>query len=163
MPMEDGSYERNEVNYQAVEPQAVEPPMAAARKIASTSLLMKPLLSRGTNGKTGYTPFEGRAQGLARVIRVFRKPVATRLAAWVASLVLLAGVTAVSLVITGYSLGNLWVVFGLSAVAAVAISLAMESIKALACPLIDHRSQECKHRKPRGYGSFLKAALATVF
>ena len=36
--------------------------MAAARINASTSLLMTQLLSRGTNGKTGYTPFGGRMQ-----------------------------------------------------------------------------------------------------
>jgi putative nucleotidyltransferase with HDIG domain len=120
MPVEDGSYERNKVNYQAVEPQAVEPPMAAARKIASTSLLMKLLLSRGTNGKTGYTPFEGRAQVFAPMKRAAKMALSNRLAVWVSSLVLVAAIVGASLVIAGHSLGSPWVVLGLGAVAALA-------------------------------------------
>ncbi|MBA3568144.1 MAG: hypothetical protein H0W28_02190, partial [Pyrinomonadaceae bacterium] len=39
----------------------------------------------------------------------------------------------------------------------------MDCIKALACPLIDHRSQGCKHRKVLIYDNFLKLTCITRF
>jgi HD-GYP domain-containing protein (c-di-GMP phosphodiesterase class II) len=86
--------------------------VAAARFKATTSLLMKQLLSRGTNGKTGYTPFGGLTQALG--------PVFSPITAWVTSLVLLAGGVGAGLVISGHSFGNPWVVLGLAVAAALA-------------------------------------------
>lgn len=118
MPVEHGSFERN--NYQAVAPQAVAPPVAAARINASTSLLMKPLLSRGTNGSPGYTPFEGRTQVLARGKVLLSAWLRSVLTLWVASLVLIAGLVGAALVLSGQTIGSWWVVLGLGAVAALA-------------------------------------------
>ena len=120
MPVEHGSYERNEPNYQAVAPQAVAPPVAAARINASTSLLMKLLLSRGTNGKTGYTPFEGRAQVFVRTVTCLSRSVRSPLSLWVGSLALITGLVAAGLVVGGYSIRSPWVVLGLGATAALA-------------------------------------------
>ncbi len=110
----------NEPSYQAVAPQAVAPPVAAARFKATTSLLMKPLLSRGTNGKSGYTPFEGRTQVPTGLWRRLRVSAFSPISAWVASLVVLAAGIAVGLVISGHTVGNSWVVVGLAVTAALA-------------------------------------------
>lgn len=80
---------------------------------------MTQLLSRGTNGKTGYTPFEGRTQVRAWW-RGSVRAVANPLTVWVASLLLLTLMTAFLLVSTGHGVGNPWVVVGLGAVAALA-------------------------------------------
>jgi putative nucleotidyltransferase with HDIG domain len=94
--------------------------MAAARITASTSLLMRQLLSRGTNGTSGYTPFEGRTQVRALLSRAPISVPRTPIALWVTALVLSAGAAASGLGIGGYSLVNPWVVLGLAAVAALA-------------------------------------------
>lgn len=107
-------------SYQAVRPQAVRPPVAAARITASTILLMKLLLTRGTNGKTGYTPIEGRMQVLLRRSHCVCRSFLTPIAVWIASLVTLALATAACLLVTGHPLGNPWVVSGLAVAAALA-------------------------------------------
>ena len=94
--------------------------MAAARFKASTSLLMKLLLSRGTNGKTGYTPFGGRVQVFARAGLRPIPSVLSPLSLWVGSLALLTGLVGAGLVVRGYSIGSPWVVLGLGATAALA-------------------------------------------
>ena len=94
--------------------------MAAARFKATTSLLMKTLLTRGTNGKTGYTPFEGRTQVLAGLSRTLVVFALSPITAWVCSLVLLAGGVGAGLVVSGHSFGNPWVVLGLAVAAALA-------------------------------------------
>jgi putative nucleotidyltransferase with HDIG domain len=81
---------------------------------------MKTLLDRGTNGKTGYTPSEGWTQGFAGRRRAFRRKFASPVTLWVASLALLAVVTAMALVFTGHTVGSPWVVAGLATVAALA-------------------------------------------
>jgi putative nucleotidyltransferase with HDIG domain len=83
-------------------------------------LLMKTLLSRGTNGKSGYTPFEGWAQALAAPKRLVWREIRSPLSVWVASLALLAVLVGVALVLAGQTLGSPWVVAGLAAVAALA-------------------------------------------
>jgi putative nucleotidyltransferase with HDIG domain len=80
---------------------------------------MKQLLSRGTNGKRGYTPFEGWMQGFARHSAV-RRQFASPVALWVSSLASLAVLAGVALVATGHTLGSPWVVAGLAGVAALA-------------------------------------------
>ena len=81
---------------------------------------MKQLLSRGTNGKTGYTPFEGRMQVFALLRSRFLRSVRAPISLWACSLGLLASGVAVGLIIDGRSLGSPWIVFGLAAVAAIA-------------------------------------------
>jgi putative nucleotidyltransferase with HDIG domain len=81
---------------------------------------MKTLLSRGTNGKSGYTPFEGWTQALAAPKRLVWREIRSPLSVWVASLALLAVLTGVALVLAGWTLGSPWVVVGLAAVAALA-------------------------------------------
>jgi putative nucleotidyltransferase with HDIG domain len=81
---------------------------------------MKTLLSRGTNGKSGYTPFEGWAQALSAPKRLVWREIRSPLSVWVASLALLAVLTGVALVLAGWTLGSPWVVAGLAAVAALA-------------------------------------------
>jgi putative nucleotidyltransferase with HDIG domain len=81
---------------------------------------MKILLSRGTNGKSGYTPFEGWAQALAAPKRLVWREIRSPLSVWVASLALLAVLVGVALVLAGQTLGSPWVVAGLAAVAALA-------------------------------------------
>ena len=81
---------------------------------------MKTLLSRGTNGKSGYTPFEGWAQALAAPKRLVWREIRSPLSVWVASLALLAVLVGVALVLAGQTLGSPWVVAGLAAVAALA-------------------------------------------
>jgi putative nucleotidyltransferase with HDIG domain len=81
---------------------------------------MKTLLSRGTNGKSGYTPFEGWAQALAGHKRLVWREIRSPLSLWVASLALLAVLAGVALVLAGQTLGSPWVVAGLAAVAALA-------------------------------------------
>jgi putative nucleotidyltransferase with HDIG domain len=81
---------------------------------------MKTLLSRGTNGKPGYTPFEGWMQVLSIPKRRAWRRVLSPLSVWVASLALLAVVAGIALVLTGHSVGSPWVVAGLAAVAAIA-------------------------------------------
>ena len=103
-----GGARKLRMTYQAVAPQAVAPPVAAARNRASTSLLMKPLLSRGTNGKTGYTPFEGRTQAL----RVSRSLLCRAVCEPVSRLGRVTCVVPPSwrlrLVLTGWTLGSPW-------------------------------------------------------
>ena len=124
------------VDYQAVEPQAVEPPMAAARINASTNLRMKQLLSRGTNGNMRYTPFGGWNQAFA-TIRAGLPPLLTPIAAWACSLALLAFCVAGALVMRGWTLGNPFVILGLAAVAAVA-----ERGRVRLNPYLEERSEE---------------------
>lgn len=93
--------------------------MAAARINASTNLRMKQLLSRGTNGGTGYTPFGGWKQAFA-IVRAGLPPMLTPITAWACSLALIAFCVAGSLVMRGWTLGNPFVILGLAAVAAVA-------------------------------------------
>jgi putative nucleotidyltransferase with HDIG domain len=81
---------------------------------------MKTLLNRGTNGKGGYTPSEGWTQGFASQRAALRRQLASPVTLWVASLALLAVLTAVALVLTGHTLGSPWVVAGLATVAALA-------------------------------------------
>jgi putative nucleotidyltransferase with HDIG domain len=81
---------------------------------------MKTLLSRGTNGKSGYTPFEGWAQALSAPKRLVWREIRSPLSLWVASLALLAVLVGVALVLAGQTLGSPWVVAGLAAVAALA-------------------------------------------
>ena len=81
---------------------------------------MKTLLNRGTNGKGGYTPSKGWTQGFASQRAALRRQLASPVTLWVASLVLLAVLTAVALVLTGHTLGSPWVVAGLATVAALA-------------------------------------------
>jgi putative nucleotidyltransferase with HDIG domain len=81
---------------------------------------MKKLLYRGTNGKAGYTPFEGWTQGFASQRGVLRRKLTSPVTLWVASLALLAVLTAVALVLTGHTLGSPWVVAGLATIAALA-------------------------------------------
>ena len=91
--------------------------MAAARITRSTSLLMTQLLSRGTNGKTGYTPFGGRMQAFrAAHARIQITPTIL----WVILLWLLAAGTAAALVALGYEVRSPGVVGGLAATAALA-------------------------------------------
>jgi putative nucleotidyltransferase with HDIG domain len=97
----------------------VEPP-AAARISATTSLLMKTLLSRGTNGKTGYTPFGGWMQARVGLSAGARRQLLTPIAAWTASLALTAVLMAVGLQLAGWSLPNPLVIAGLGAIAAIA-------------------------------------------
>jgi putative nucleotidyltransferase with HDIG domain len=80
---------------------------------------MKTLLNRGTNGKAVYTPSRGWTQGFASQGAV-RSQLASPVTLWVASLALLAVLTAVALVLTGHTLGSPWVVAGLATVAALA-------------------------------------------
>jgi putative nucleotidyltransferase with HDIG domain len=94
----------------------VEPP-AAARFNATTSLLMKPLLSRGTNGKTGYTPFGGWTQARRAALS---QELLTPIGAWTASLTISAAFMAVSLSLAGWSLPSPLVIAGLGVVAAIA-------------------------------------------
>src|SRR3954447_23129410 len=101
------------MSYQAVEPQAVEPPMAAARMKASTSLLMTQLLSRGTNGKPGYTPFEGRTQVVRSALTRLRAG-DTRTFLWVFFLWSAAAGAAAALFADGYRLNNPGIVLGLA-------------------------------------------------
>src|SRR5919108_1662709 len=103
------------MNYQAVEPQAVDPPTAAARINAATSLLMKTLLTRGTNGKSGYTPFEGWMQAFTLLKSSHEWPVLTPIAVWTASLALSAVVMAVGLALAGWALPNPLIIAGLGA------------------------------------------------
>ncbi len=81
---------------------------------------MKTLLSRGTNGKSGYTPFEGWTQALSAPKRLAWRELRSPLSVWVASLALMAVLVAVALVLAGQTLGSPWVVAGLAAVAALA-------------------------------------------
>jgi putative nucleotidyltransferase with HDIG domain len=81
---------------------------------------MKTLLSRGTNGKSGYTPFEGWAQALSAPKRLVWREIRSPLSLWVASLALLAVLVGIALVLAGQTLGSPWVVAGLAAVAALA-------------------------------------------
>ena len=79
----------------------MEPP-AAARINATTILLMKKLLSRGTNGNPGYTPYEGRRQvSVLAGARRSRRRARRHLWLWVASLSVGAVATAVGLVTRG--------------------------------------------------------------
>lgn len=80
---------------------------------------MKTLLNQGTNGKSGYTPFEGWTQAFSRR-GAFRQQLGSPVSIWVASLALVAVLTAVGLVLAGYTVGSPWVVAGLATVAALA-------------------------------------------
>lgn len=85
-------------------------------------LRMRELLSRGTNGKSGYTPVGAALQGLRQAKTVehslasaFGDPVTVYLGALIA---LAAGLAAMS-VRAGYGVGDLWAVLALAAAAAV--------------------------------------------
>jgi hypothetical protein len=80
---------------------------------------MKQLLSRGTNGKAGYTPFEGWTQAGSALMSLKRE-LLTPIAAWAASLALAAAFMAVTLWLAGWSLPSPLVIAGLGAIAAVA-------------------------------------------
>jgi putative nucleotidyltransferase with HDIG domain len=81
---------------------------------------MKQLLSRGTNGKSGYTPFEGWMQTVLRPKQALSRHMPSPLLLWVTSLAVVAILVAAGLVLTGHTLGNPWVVILLAAVAAIA-------------------------------------------
>jgi putative nucleotidyltransferase with HDIG domain len=81
---------------------------------------MKLLLSRGTNGKTGYTPFEGRTQVLATMRTSLAGSLWTPISFWAGFLVLSAVGVSAALVVNGWSLGSPWVVLGLAVIAAIA-------------------------------------------
>ena len=81
---------------------------------------MKLLLSRGTNGQTGYNPFGGRVQVLARAGLRPIPSLLSPLSLWVGSLALFTGLVGAGLVVRGYSIGSPWVVLGLGAIAALA-------------------------------------------
>ncbi len=98
----------------------MEPPIAAARRIASTSLLMKLLLSRGTNGKTRYTPFGGAVQVPAFMRRRLAGSLVTPISLWAGFLGLFAAGVSAGLVAGGWSLVSPWVVLGLAVTAAIA-------------------------------------------
>lgn len=85
---------------------------------APTSLIMKQLLDRGTNGNPGYTPFEGVRQA-SRGVR-FPVPAVDATAIWVVSLAVVAVAVAVTLALEGYTLGSPWVVVVLGIAAALA-------------------------------------------
>jgi putative nucleotidyltransferase with HDIG domain len=80
---------------------------------------MKQLLSRGTNGKSGYTPFEGWMQAGGALVSL-RRELLTPIAAWTASLALAAAFMAVTLWQAGWSLPSPLIIAGLGAVAAIA-------------------------------------------
>ena len=79
---------------------------------------MKQLLSRGTNGKTGYTPSGGRLQVVPRVKALLRE--LDQVTLWLVSLVVLTGLVAAGLVVAGWTLESPGVVLGLGAIAALA-------------------------------------------
>jgi putative nucleotidyltransferase with HDIG domain len=79
---------------------------------------MRLLLDRGTNGKPGYTPFEGRTQALEKA--ALRGVVVDATFIWVASLATAAVAAAITLALTGYTLGSPWVVLVLGVSAALA-------------------------------------------
>ena len=81
---------------------------------------MKQLLSRGTNGKTGYTPFEGRAQVVTYRWRKVNVPAFSPIGAWVSSLALVAAGVGTALILNGQTMGSPWVVVGLAGTAALA-------------------------------------------
>jgi putative nucleotidyltransferase with HDIG domain len=97
----------------------VRPP-AVVRKSAPTNLLMRQLLNRGTNGKPGYTLFEGRRQVSLGVTLNAPSVVLDATFAWVASLAIAAVAVAVALALEGYTLGNVWVLVILALAAALA-------------------------------------------
>ena len=74
------------------------------------------LLSRGTNGKTVYTPFGGWKQALAAGIRGLFSPISL----WVGSLVVSALGVAAALVLFDHSVGNIWVLLVLAVAAVLA-------------------------------------------
>jgi putative nucleotidyltransferase with HDIG domain len=80
---------------------------------------MTQLLDRGTNGKTGYTPFEGGGQASRGILHALRV-VPDAITIWVASLATAAVVAAVALVLDGYTVGTVWVVVVLAVTAALA-------------------------------------------
>jgi putative nucleotidyltransferase with HDIG domain len=81
---------------------------------------MRKLLSRGTNGKAGYTPLEGCLQAGGSLRAGFQRSGLTPIALWTASLTFAAVVMAVVLCLAGWSLPNPFVIAGLGAVAAIA-------------------------------------------
>ncbi len=81
---------------------------------------MKSLLSIGTNGSSGYTPFEGGTQVFARGRGWLLTWLLSPLSVWVTVLALLVSLVASGLVVSGHNLGSVWVVLGLGAVSALA-------------------------------------------
>ena len=94
-------------------------PPAVVRRTAPTSLLMKTLLNRGTNGKPGYTPFKGRRQG-SGLLSATPSVALDATFIWVATLAITAVVVAVVLALRGYTLGNIGVTVVLAFAAALA-------------------------------------------
>jgi putative nucleotidyltransferase with HDIG domain len=85
-------------------------------------LRMRELLSRGTNGKSGYTPGGAALQGLRRARTVERSVAATLgdpMAAYLAALVAVAVALGSISIHAGYDAGDLWAVLVLAAAAAV--------------------------------------------
>lgn len=80
---------------------------------------MKTLLNKGTNGKSGYTPFEGRRQGFGWWSTAPWVALDATFI-WVATLATTAVVVAVVLALDGYTLGNVWVTVVLAFAAALA-------------------------------------------
>jgi putative nucleotidyltransferase with HDIG domain len=81
---------------------------------------MKTLLSRGTNGKTGYTPFGGWMQARFGWSAGAKRQLLTPIGAWTASLALTAVLMAIGLRLAGWSLPSPLVIAGLGAIAAIA-------------------------------------------
>src|SRR4029450_6009433 len=71
-------------------------------------------------GKSGESRLEGEMQARASRKQALSRQMVSPLSLWVASLAVVAVVVAVALVLTGYTLGNPWVVLGLAAGAGLA-------------------------------------------
>src|SRR5438876_10789864 len=105
--------------YQPVAPPANQP---VAPPKTRTSLSMKRLLSRGTNGNSAYTPFGLRMQALQHKIRdsLGGQSDVGRMSLWIGVLASGAVGLGTGFTISGWTAGSLWIVLGLAVVAAVA-------------------------------------------